>query len=348
MKIGLLADLHMNLFRRFNPFFIHVENAVDVFCDECKKRKIETIIIPGDLFHTKYQLSTAALIKANNIIDRFVGIANKVVIIRGNHDSASNVELDINLCENYKSHPKVIVVNDYYPDVLLYGFQKNSVALHYLAYFDGKEAEEKIAAIQTQDYKKNYLFAHLAVTGFKMNANYEDKDAPITSSVLEKFDGVFLGHFHNYQNKNSIYYISSPLESKHGDEFGKHGFMFLDTDSNKAEFVENKTSPRFITLDMNKENVRNALTLKNHYIRFIVQKHVSRDLLLTVRQKLLVNNFDVEYKFNIKDDILQFTSLSNWEDVSHNSIDELFTKFLQQTKTPTDTTKEELLEAILN
>lgn len=351
MKIGMIADLHMNLFRRFNPFFVHVENAVDEFVRLCKEKDVQTIVIPGDFFHTKYQLSTEALIKANKILQKLLSAAwdphVKIIIIRGNHDSASSMELDVNLCENYSKIPGVIVVNDYQR------IPMEDCFLHCIAYFEDEELIQKVhdcnAGKPASDWKKNnILFGHFAVAGFKMNQDYEDKHGLDQVNLLDSFKKVFLGHFHGHQNRGNTYYISAPLQSKHGDETAQHGFMFYDTSSDEVEFVENKLSPSFITLSLTKQGVKDALALKNHYIRFIVQKHVSRDLLTSVRQKLLVNNFDVEYKFNIKDDVLQFTSMEGFIDLKHYSIDELFTVYLQDIQTPDNTTQEELLEAILN
>jgi len=342
MKVGILADLHMNLFRRFNPFFVHVEKAVDEFCRLCEERKVKLIVIPGDLFHTKWQLSTEALIKANVIVNKMADIA-EVAIIRGNHDSASLTELDVNLCENYQSYPNVTVINNYRLMPLREGF-----LFHFLAYFDGKEAEDKVNSIQCDPKYKNVLFSHMAVGGFKMHENYDDEVAEIVPSRLNKFHKVFLGHFHGHQNDGHICYISSPLQSKHGDEHSRHGFVFYNTDDDEVEFIPNSFSPIFATMEMTKPNVMEALTLKNHYIRFIVKKHVSRDLLTSVRHKLLINNYDVEYKFDVKTDILEFASLQNWEDVKHDSLDEMFSRFLQQVQKPHNTTTEELLEAILS
>jgi DNA repair exonuclease SbcCD nuclease subunit len=304
------------------------------------------IVIPGDFFHTKWQLSTEALIKANNIMNSLLEVTSNVVIIRGNHDSASSMELDVNLCENYKKIPGVIVVNDTsYIDI------GGGARLHFVAYAEGEELKKRIHNCKVgkpNDEQIDILFGHFAVQGFKMNGDYEDKDGLKQTNLLNAFKQVFLGHFHGHQHAGNVWYISSPLQSKHGDEASKHGYMFYDTKTDEAEFVENKLSPKFITYDMTKQNVRDALSLKNHYIRFIVYKHVSRDLLTSVRQKLLVNNYDVEYKFNIKDDVLQFTSMDGFVDLKHYSIDELFTIYLQEIQPPTNTTIDELLEAILS
>lgn len=348
MKIGMIADLHMNLFRRFNPFFVHVETAADEFIRLCREKDVDMIVIPGDFFHTKYQLSTEALIKANNILNKMKEAVEHVVIIRGNHDSASSMELDVNLCENYKKIPGVSVVNDTsYIDM-------EDFRLHFIAYAEGEELKKRIydcnSGKPASDWKnkKNILFGHFAVQGFKMNGDYEDKEGLKQTNLLDGFKQVFLGHFHGHQHAGNVWYISAPLQSKHGDEASKHGYMFYDTKTDEVQFVENTLSPKFITYDMTKQNAREALSLKNHYIRFIVYKHVSRDLLTSVRQKLLVNNYDVEYKFNIKDDVLQFTSMEGFVDLKHYSIDELFTIYLQDIQTPNNTTIEELLEAILN
>lgn len=347
MKIGMIADLHLNLYRRFNPFFIHVETAVDEFVRLCKERKVEMIVIPGDFFHTKYQLSTEALIKANNILDKLIHVAPHVVIIRGNHDSASQLDLNLNLCMNYKKIPGVRIVNDY--DFLeITNGPSSGVTFHFVAYAEGEELKQKVYDCQINKKHNNILFGHFAVQGFKMNGDYEDKNGLTQTNLLDAFKQVFLGHFHGHQHNKNIWYISSPLQSKHGDEDAQHGFMFYDSISNECEFVENKLSPKFITYDMNKENVKASFELTNHYVRFIVHKHISRDLLTTIRQKILIQNYDVEFRFNVQDDVLNFTSMEGFVDLKHYSIDELFTIYLQEIQTPDNTTTDQLLQAILN
>ncbi len=345
MKVGMIADLHMNLFRRHNPFFIHVENSIYQFKRICKEQKVDTVFILGDLFHTKYHISTEALIRANTLIS---SLSNewKVVIVRGNHDLADPNNLDINLCENYKHFDNVDVIDDY---DYMYDAMPGRVRFHFLAHSEGKTIVDRINNISLSKGVKNILCSHIAVNGFFWHDNFADYKSMVDSTLLSDFDKVFLGHFHGYQTDGHITYVSAPLQSKYGDENAQHGFVIYDTETNEHTFHPNISTPQFITLDFNKPNIKKSFELTNHYIRFIVSKHVSKRLLDGVREELLCDNYDVDFKFNIDNRLLSFTTIQNWDQIDFTTLDELFANYLKQIKTiPENTTREELLQVILS
>ncbi len=341
MYIGYIADLHMNLSRKDNPFFVHVKDALRDFDILCDQHDAKLVIIFGDLFDTKYQVSTASLVIASDLIAQLAE-KRRVIIVRGNHDTASLNDIKTNLCEVFSHYPNVTVVNEYEP------IDIGNTVLHCLAYFENDKLIPMIDEMVMAENKVNLLISHIGVDEFVWHGDPSEYVAVVDAPRLRKFDKVYLGHFHGHQRKFNIAYVSSPLQSKHGDEKGQHGFMFYDTDTQKDLFVVNESSPQFITLEFNKDNIKKALQLQKHYIKFIVKQHYTKEILSTVKQKVLQNNYEVDWKFDVQSDNLQFSTIHNWEEVQVTDLDELLAGYLDHLKQlPTNTTKAELLEALL-
>lgn len=344
--IALLADPHMNLYRRHNSFFIHVERMFDNFYAQCEKENVKYIFICGDLFHTKNYTSTEALLKANDILYKLSQIA-EVHMIPGNHDIFRNNEIEINLLNNYKHYKNIFIYNNYDCKAI------NDIKFHFLPW----NKDETLLKTDLEKISLNggVLISHLAVNGFNFYTgeaySKSDNTASITAADFENFKQVFLGHFHGYQNKGNIVYVSSPFQSRFGDENSKHGFVFYSSTTNEHKFVENIYSPQFITMDFTKENIKKLLSYKNHYIRLNINKHVTKELLMTIKHRLLKDNLDVEYKFNIAPVNQQFATLEGWDQVSYTSTDDLLAGFIKhlikQDKIKLDFTEKELLDAIL-
>lgn len=345
MKIGLLADAHMNIFRRNNTFFSHVEQAFNLFGNKCMEERVEMIIILGDLFHTKHYISTEALAKANDIIAKLAAHW-PVYIITGNHDLIKQDDNSMNALDIYKYFQNVTIVSEC-ESTYLY----NDTVLHFVP-FHAFDIPKTIANIKVDPKNKNYLFGHFGIKNFTMIHSSEDREvndwmSDITVNELAKFDHVFLGHFHGYQNQDNVTYVSSPFQSCHGDEYSQHGFVIFDVKTPIHTFYENKYSPQFITRDFTKENIKELLNIKDHYIRFIIHKHVSKDLLVAVKTKLLANNYDVEFKFNIANTSISVPQMDGWDaKITYSNPDELIQEFINQIQLPQGFDKEKLLEIL--
>lgn len=343
MKIGLVADPHMNIFRRNNTFFSHVESAFDMIVNKCTQENVEMIIILGDLFHTKHYISTEALIKANDIVAR---LTEKwpIYIITGNHDLIKQDDNSVNALDIYKYFKNVKVISEY--QRIFHG--KHS--LHFVP-FHMFDIPKIITSIQT-DENDHYLFGHFGIKHFTMMYTSDDREiadwmSEVTASDLTKFKHVFLGHFHGHNTQDNITYVGSPFQSCHGDEHSQHGFVIFDIENNTYKFYPNSDTPQFITRDFTKENIKELLNYKNHYIRFLINKHVSKELLVAVKTKLLVNNYDVEYKFNISTNSIAVPELEGWdENVKYSNPEELITEFINQIRIPQEFNKEKLLETL--
>lgn len=343
-KIGLIADAHLNIFRRNNTFFSHVEQAFDYFNEICDEQDVSQIIILGDLFHTKHYISTEALIKASNVM-RKLAKHRPIFCIVGNHDLVKQDNNEINVLDVYRDYKNVHIISNYERRELQFDKMFHFVPFHA---FDIPKTVSNIKL----EKGTNYLFGHFGVKNFALLNTTQDREitdyvSEITVADLNKFNHVFLGHFHGYQNQDNVTYVSSPFQSCHGDEFSKHGFVIFDIHTGEHEFYENKYSPQFITRDFTKDNIKELLNVKDHYIRFMIHKHVSKDLLVAVKTKLLANNYDVEWKFNIADTNISVPQMDGWDaKITYSNPDELIQEFINQIKLPQGFDKDKLLEIL--
>ena len=325
-KIGLIADTHFNIWQRNNRFFSHIEEMFEGFVDVCQSEAVDCIYILGDLFDAKHTVSTEGLTRVNKMIamlaDRW-----PMVIIPGNHDMAYLDNSEINLASNYKRHENIVVIDK---PAVAFKFGTHQFFLPYSVTI-GNEVKEITSMIPLNGDKVN-LFSHFGAAGFKVH-DYSSIGADESASQVvfqdlpHIFSNVFLGHYHGYQTWEGITYVSAPLQSRHGDEKSKHGFVVFDTKSREHTFFENKRTPRFITYELTKDNVNRMLGLKNHYIRIMVKKKVSKELIVALKRKLMKNNFEVKVIMDIPKEA-KFSAISGWKEIVFHDAESLLVGFL--------------------
>lgn len=350
MKIGLFADPHINVFRKSNSFLKYVDSAFQEFKDICIQNKVGMIIGCGDIFHTKSYVATDALIFANNLINSLSSIA-PLVLFAGNHDMIQYSNTSVNLLHNYLFFDNVRVITEEY-ELRIGG----DFTLHFVPF---NPDEQKLAATirsivpDDDDYhrRKNIIFSHCGIRGasYRSGEGYdtEDQDSELTVNDFKKFDMAFLGHYHGFQERENVVYISSPFQSRFGDEFSRHGFIIFDTDTMEYNFYETQNSPNFVTLDFTKENIKELLKLKNMFIKLVVKKHISKELLSVIKTKLLASNVSVEYKFDIPINNTNFVTLEGFDAIKYTTTEDLLVGYANHVKDTIEYDLETLLNIIL-
>ena len=326
-KIGLISDTHLSISSKSNNFLSHMDAMFAEFKDLCIKEKVDLIIITGDLFHAKSSVNTIALIKTNDILQDLSQVC-PIIVIPGNHDIPLLDSPEITLASNYKHFDAIKVIE--YPSYFCIG-DKQFVFVPY--HGDILNMLKDIKSKLNFEKNKIDLFGHFGVTSFKVH-EYSSQlinttAAQVSVSELKDFNRVFLGHYHSYQSKKNITYVSAPLQSRHGDELGKHGFVIYDLKTEEHKFYSNKVTPKFITFELNKQTAKDMLGLENHYIRIFVRKKVSKELIVALRQKLIQKNYEVKIIIDYFD-ITQIPSIKGFKDIIFNDDETLITNYLLQ------------------
>lgn len=259
-NIGNFTDLHLGLHRGSEKWFnINLDFAK--WCEsEYRKRGVKDIIINGDIFHYREDVTLPTLHVCNLFFEIFKDY--NITIITGNHDCYYKDNSLINsisiLSEKYKIH----VV-----DTEIEYFEKDGIKMGFLPW--GKTIDDC--------EKCDIIFAHAELAGFKMNGFKICEHGETSSSVLEKCNLFISGHFHHkdikqYGSNKSIAYIGSAFQMDFGDVGTERGIYILNAKNNSLEFIENLISPKHIKLYLSSiiEEGINEAQIKNNIVNLVV------------------------------------------------------------------------------
>lgn len=217
-KAVTLTDIHFG--RQSNSIQANQDNLdfIDWFIEEAKTWGADTCLMLGDWHDHRHSVnvltmnySLAAMRKLND--------AFKVVHwIPGNHDLFYRDRRDVSSVAFAEYLPNIKIVRE--PTTM------GDVTL--LPWLIGDEYKT------LKNIKSRYMFGHLELPGFMMNAKVEmpSHDKGITSDDFNKIDGteyVFSGHFHFRQAKGKVIYTGNPFPFNFADAWDEdRGMMFLE------------------------------------------------------------------------------------------------------------------------
>lgn len=199
--------------------------------DEARTWGAETCIFGGDWFDNRHQIGVIALNAALDGLDALSAGFDKVIFIPGNHDlpyrdrrDASSIEIGRNLTN---------------VEIIRQPTKRDDVT--FLPWLVGNEHKT------TKGPFGRYVFGHLEVPGFLMNAKVEMPDGPdcIKADNFDDVDYAFTGHFHMRQSKGRVCYTGNVMPFNFNDAGDDNrGIMLLEW-GQEPEFRSWPDQPRF-------------------------------------------------------------------------------------------------------
>ena len=185
-KAIVFTDLHFGL-RHNSPE--HNDDCIaflEWMVVQGKEKGAETCIFCGDFQHHRSQVNSHTLdymLRAVKILnDNFV----KTYFLVGNHDMYWREKRDVSSTKFAALNPNIVFIDNI--------LEIDNVALIPWLVEDEWKKVSKI--------KSKYIFGHLELAGFKMNAMVEMPDnGTLSSKHFPNQDKVFTGHFHARQTK---------------------------------------------------------------------------------------------------------------------------------------------------
>lgn len=246
-NIAHLSDLHVRFGSRHEEHRIVFKRTVE----DLKKIKPRRIIITGDLFHQKINLSPGAIEILTEFL-RELSVIAPVDIILGNHDmneqdlnQGNTIKPIIDLIDNgiiINSDVDNIPVVDGKHSIYFYhdsGFYNIDDELVYGVF---SLWDHEILTLDKKKPGKKYIaLYHGAVYGCMSDSGYIMKgDELIRTSTFNNFDMVMLGDIHEHQvfelnNKYSMAYAGSILQNNIGESIDK-GYLLWNIDECDFEF----------------------------------------------------------------------------------------------------------------
>lgn len=215
-KAAFFTDIHYGLKSNSLQHNLDCDNFIDWFIQKAKKENCETCFFLGDYNHHRASINIQTLQFSLRGLEKLSENFDHVYFIPGNHDLYYRDRRDIHSVEWAKHLPNVTLVNDFFK-------QDDVVILPWLVQDDYKKV---------QKLSSKYLFGHLELPHFYMNAMVEMPDhGEINEGHFKNFDKVFSGHFHKRQARSNIWYIGNAFPHNFADAGDDaRGMMILEWD----------------------------------------------------------------------------------------------------------------------
>ena len=264
MRTLLLTDLHFTTTPRGL-----LDAQKKCVLDIIKQEKPQEVIILGDVF-MKRRPSARVLLAVKEIVDYLKRKKVNLIILRGNHDSASKADDGITSLSLYNYHADVITEHT------VDHMWKRVYIPHY-------ENEENIIRYLREAPKGYTIFGHFGYFGCLNSVG----DADFGLSLSEFHNRTFLGHIHNFNQRysetsDSVTFLGTSYTTNFS-EAGKSNYYAVLEDgpvcsgqsgeTNEVSFKEATSGPKHIILDH--DNLDDSELIEDNFFK-IVRVYVSK------------------------------------------------------------------------
>lgn len=288
-KTVVFTDIHFGLRHNSAEHNQDCLDFIDWLINEASLRGAETCIFMGDWHHHRSNINILTLNYTMQALRKLNAAFKKSYIMVGNHDLFYREKRDVHSMIVGSEFSNIVLVDS--PII-----EDNVALIPWLV----EEEWKNITNI-----KSKYLFGHLELPGFKMNAMVEMPDhGTLNSDHFKHQDYVFSGHFHKRQTKGKINYIGNPFGHNYSDVWDfERGALLLEWDK-EPEFIDYSDGPRFISINL-------AALLENPeiYLKPKTYLQVTLDIDITYEEALFLRETFLT-QYNVR----EFKLIRNQED----------------------------------
>jgi DNA repair exonuclease SbcCD nuclease subunit len=304
-RIGCFSDVHIGLYQD-SPIWHDISLA---FAKEVstfyKKEGIKDIIIPGDIFHNRSEISVKTIHTAKQFFDYFKDF--NIIVSAGNHDSFFKEKSEINSICIFDGWNNITIV-DNKPCVIE---TSNGTTVSLIPW-----------GTPVSDIPKTDIcFGHFEINTFYMNTYRACDKGEDSKNLLNKSPFIISGHFHKKDHrkydKGQILYLGSPYQQNFGDLGDERGYYIIDLDNKTFNFHTNNFSPKF--LKVNSQDVNEDLlkkNIKNNFVSLMIDSSLKHDEINNI-----LNKVHTLKPINLKIDYTEKTIQATGEEKSYDSID---------------------------
>ena len=306
--VACTADLHLGVHCDSPEWHKISLDFVEWLKDTLLKRNIQDIIIAGDIFNNRNEVSVLTidvLPKLFHILKDF-----NITLIVGNHDCFFNDRADIHSIGSLDGWSNITVVEK---PTTITAFGK---VLTFCPW--GTD----LTTIPNSDT----LFGHFEVQTFKMSTKSICSKGLHPKQLFEKSKNVVSGHFHitdfRGYTEGQILYLGSPYELNWGDYMSPKGIYLYNIETNNFEFVTNDKSPQHKKINLSEiialgklpDNMKKEIT--GNIVNLVIDVQIDEKVVEKILDKLqILRPFSLKPDYVVEAEAIEVSTTKDFSGV---------------------------------
>ena len=339
MKVAIITDTHYGA--RKGSKYLHDYFELfykNIFFPALEEHGIDTVIHMGDVFDSRKSIDYQSFEWAKRVVFEPLKKYNVHAII-GNHDCYYKNTNDTN-------SPQLLLQS--YPNVKTYQeiteAQIGNLQVLFIPWINAENFENSVNTIKVSNSK--CAMGHLELNGFRAHRGHTMEEG-MDSTLFEKFDRTFSGHYHTRSDNGKIFYLGNPYEMFWNDVNDSRGFTIFDTETLEHFHINNPYRLFYnIYYEDTPHQTFDFLEYESKIVKVIVRKKTKPKLFEKFLDKLysvgvqdlkIVENFDIQESedFEVTEEESTMSILNRYIDESEFELDKniikgIFQKLYQQ------------------
>ena len=334
MKVAIITDTHYGARKGSDHLHNYFEMFYrDVFFPSLEKYQVDTVIHMGDIFDSRKSIDLKSLEWSKKVVFEPLKKYNVYAIV-GNHDCYYKDT-------NYVNSPELLLRA--YPNIKLYSkateIEIDKLKILMLPWINSENFDETKELIDGCESK--VAMGHLEINGFRATRGHMMENG-MDTSVFDKFDRVYSGHFHTRSTDGKIYYLGNPYEMYWNDVNDTRGFHILDTNTLEHTPIDNPYKLFYnVYYDDTNYKLFNTSIYKNKIVKVIVrkktnikefEKFIDKLYASGVQDLKIIENFEIQEseEFDINEDENTLSILNRYIEESEFDLDKNIIKNIFQ------------------
>ena len=334
MKVAIITDTHYGARKGSDHLHNYFEMFYrDVFFPSLEKYQVDTVIHMGDIFDSRKSIDLKSLEWSKKVVFEPLKKYNVYAIV-GNHDCYYKDT-------NYVNSPELLLRA--YPNIKLYSkateIEIDKLKILMLPWINSENFAETKELIDGCDSK--IAMGHLEINGFRATRGHMMENG-MDTSVFDKFDRVYSGHFHTRSTDGKIYYLGNPYEMYWNDVNDTRGFHIFDTNTLELTPINNPYKLFYnVYYDDTNYKLFNTSIYKNKIVKVIVrkktnikefEKFIDKLYASGVQDLKIIENFEIQEseEFDINEDENTLSILNRYIEESEFDLDKNIIKNIFQ------------------
>ena len=334
MKVAIITDTHYGARKGSDHLHNYFEMFYrDVFFPSLEKYQVDTVIHMGDIFDSRKSIDLKSLEWSKKVVFEPLKKYNVYAIV-GNHDCYYKDT-------NYVNSPELLLRA--YPNIKLYSkateIEIDKLKILMLPWINSENFAETKELIDGCESK--VAMGHLEINGFRATRGHMMENG-MDTSVFDKFDRVYSGHFHTRSTDGKIYYLGNPYEMYWNDVNDTRGFHIFDTNTLELTPINNPYKLFYnVYYDDTNYKLFNTSIYKNKIVKVIVrkksnikefEKFIDKLYASGVQDLKIIENFEIQEseEFDINEDENTLSILNRYIEESEFDLDKNIIKNIFQ------------------